>query len=289
MRVTDLILTFTLLLTLSSCSTEINIGDYINTNSSLTLSINKTTQDTGLTNSQKVEISPDSEKFKKIIDWGVNNQSSWTKTPASYISEVSVTQNDFRLLYNHDFVVVGFTNKNGEPLQYSKKVKSGELDFLAKMEWKIYKQTYIDAGFILTFKYPENIVVADIIDNCICVGERTKFYYEQDEASSEANTNQWCICVFDKSEYTGDYLANSWKEIFKNKFTEQKDSIVVNDIKALQVILKSNDKAEPYIHLIYLEKFSTLFEITNNDESTEKDFETFYNEIKIEKIIKPSP
>jgi len=148
--------------------------------------------------------------------------------------------------------------------------------------WVTYRET-IPEKFIMTFKYPGNLSLADIIDNCRCVGERTKFYYEQDEASSEANTNQWCICMFDKSEYTGDYLANSWKEFFKGKLTEQKDSVVINDMKALQVILKSTDKDEPYKHLIYLEKFSTLFEITNNDIRTEKDFETFYNNIRIEK------
>ncbi len=154
--------------------------------------------------------------------------------------------------------------------------------------WVTYCET-IPEEFIITFKYPRNLNLADIIDNCRCVGERTKFYYEDDEASEKANTNQWCFCMYDKSEYSGAYLATSWKDFFKGRLTEHKDSLVINNMKALQVILKGTDKDEPFKHLIYLEKFSTLFEITNNDESTENDFRTFINSIRIEETTKPSP
>jgi|WetSurMetagenome_2_1015567.scaffolds.fasta_scaffold55070_2 hypothetical protein len=154
--------------------------------------------------------------------------------------------------------------------------------------WVTYRDT-IPEKFIITFKYPRNLNLTDIIDNCRCVGERTKFYHKEGEASEKTNTNQWCICMYDKSEYNGAYLANSWKKLFKGRLTEHKDSVVINNMKALQVILKGPDKDEPFKHLIYLEKFSTLFEIINKDENTEKDFKTFINNIKIEETTKPSP
>jgi hypothetical protein len=130
MKQTRILFIIILLLTITSCSTEISIEKYIDLNSSLTLTIKKTNDKTGLTVSETRKIEPKSEQFEKLIKWGNNSFDNWKSTPASYISEVAITQKDFRLLYFQDLVVIGFIDKDGKAQQYSKKVRKGELDFL---------------------------------------------------------------------------------------------------------------------------------------------------------------
>lgn len=57
-------------------------------------------------------------------------------------------------------------------------------DTLNKNNWIEHRVVYSDAGFVLNFRYPSNIIVADMIDNCVCVGVNTK-YYDENEASFE--------------------------------------------------------------------------------------------------------
>jgi len=130
MKQTTTILFGLLVMTLTSCSTDIHLVKYLDLNSPLTLMVNRTNNQTGLTSSDRILVEPKSEKFKKLVDWCHTNISDWQSTPASYIAKVSLTQNDFRLLYNQDFVVVGFKDNNGRKKQYSKKVLKGQLDFL---------------------------------------------------------------------------------------------------------------------------------------------------------------
>lgn len=151
--------------------------------------------------------------------------------------------------------------------------------------WITYHDT-IDAGFILTFKYPDNIELADVIDNCRCVGKKTK-YYDKNESSEKANTNQWCICMQDTVDYSIDYLISSWKSLYNGQVVEQRETIMIDNLKALQITFKSNNKNTSYRKLIYLKKYSTLFEIINTYEATDKDFETFCKSIKIEEYNKP--
>ena len=116
---------------LTSCSSDININDYIDKNSSLKLTINKTDTNTGLTSSDLFEISPNSDKFKKLIAWGNENKYDWKSTLASYVCELSVTQDNFNLLLlKHEGVVIGFTDKKGNGNQYQKIINKGDLDFL---------------------------------------------------------------------------------------------------------------------------------------------------------------
>lgn len=150
-----------------------------------------------------------------------------------------------------------------------------------KNKWIEHCLPYPDAGFVLKFMYPNNIIVADMIDNCICVGIRTKFY-DENEASENDNTRQWCICTHDTADITSDYLISSWKSLYNGQVVEQRDSVTIEDLKALRVTLKSKTKNASDRQLIYLKKYSTLFEIMNIYEGTEKDFETFYKSIKIE-------
>lgn len=130
MKRTNIIFIIISLLTITSCSTEVNIEKYVDLNSTLTLTVNKTNAHTGLTESETRKIEPKSEQFKKLIDWGNKNLDNWESSPASYIAKVAMTQKDFRLLYNQDFVVIGFIDDDGKAQQYYKTVKKGELDFL---------------------------------------------------------------------------------------------------------------------------------------------------------------
>lgn len=156
--------------------------------------------------------------------------------------------------------------------------------------WVSYCDT-VPVGFVMTFKYPDNLVFADIVDNCRSVGKKLKYDKPEDPDSpvDSLNTRQWSICMQDTADYSVEYLINSWKLMFKGKIDEQRDSISIDNVKALRVILKENNKDAPYRQLIYLKKYSTLFEIINIYEDTNKDFEKFYNSLTINETAKPSP
>ena len=83
---------------------------------------------------ERIEIPTNSEKFNKLTQWAENNTAGWETAPASYVAEVFVGQGNFRLLYTTgtDGVVIGFTDRENNPKQYSKKIKKGELDFLVR-------------------------------------------------------------------------------------------------------------------------------------------------------------
>ena len=106
----------------NACS-EINISKIINTNKSLELYIKS---------EKKENISVGSVKWKKIIQFANDNTKKWKRTPASYFSDISVRQGNFRLLYSigKDYIVIGFTDKKGNSKQFYKKIKKGALDFL---------------------------------------------------------------------------------------------------------------------------------------------------------------
>jgi hypothetical protein len=118
----------------SGCGTDFNIAEYINKNVPLKLTINKMDTSTGLTTSDHFELPINSEKYKKIIEWGNKNTDGWHSTPASYIADIYVGQGDFRMLYTlgSNGVIIGCTDKEGKPKQYSKIIEKGSLDFLYK-------------------------------------------------------------------------------------------------------------------------------------------------------------
>ncbi|MDP2234790.1 MAG: hypothetical protein Q8J88_00010 [Bacteroidales bacterium] len=152
--------------------------------------------------------------------------------------------------------------------------------------WIEHRAVYPYAGFDIEFKYPNSITIAHSIDNCLCVGVDTEFYNEND-ASFEDNTRQWCICLLDTTEYSVDYLISSWKTVFTGEVIEKRDTVIIGNLKALRVILKSKEPNASYRQLIYLKKYSTLFEVMNVDESTGKEFEVFCESIKIIRNKKP--
>ena len=130
MKQGNIILIIYFLLTFASCSTEITIENYIDLNANLMLTVNTTNDQKGLTECKTQILVPNSEKYLQFIGWTKNNQGNWKSTPASYNVKVSLTQKNFRFLYNQDFVVIGFADNDGKAKQYSKTVKKGELDFL---------------------------------------------------------------------------------------------------------------------------------------------------------------
>lgn len=283
MKRTNIIFIIISLLTITSCSTEVNIEKYVDLNSTLTLTVNKTNDQTRLTESETRIIEPKSEQFKKLIDWGNNNLDNWKSTPASYIAKVAVTQKDFRLLYNQDFVVIGFIDKDGKAQQYSKTVKNGELDFLTDVSWGTFRDT-VNVGFVMTFKYPDNLV-AESIENGRCVGEPIK---PEVSDGSVTNSMRWCIWMNDTTESVSiDSLISEQKYNFKGQIKEQRENIIVNNEKAIRVTFISNNQNDPYRQMIYFKKYSTLFEIINNY-GADKDFETFYNSLTIDETKKPS-
>jgi hypothetical protein len=118
----------------SGCRTDFNISEYINKRAPLKLTINKKNNSTGLTTSSNFEITVNSDKYQKIIEWGNKNTDGWKYTPASFIGDISVTQGNFRILYTlgSNGVVIGFIDKDNKPKQYSKTIEKGSLDFLYK-------------------------------------------------------------------------------------------------------------------------------------------------------------
>jgi len=154
-----------------------------------------------------------------------------------------------------------------------------------KYKWTTYCDT-VNVGFILTFKYPDNLV-AESIENGRCVGE--PIIIEDSLADSDVtNTMRWCVWMNDTTDANSiDTLISSQKYFFKGKVTEERDFVMLNDIKALRVTFISDNPADPYRQMIYLKKYSILFEIINNYKP-DKDFETFYNSVTIDKLNKPS-
>jgi hypothetical protein len=156
-----------------------------------------------------------------------------------------------------------------------------------KTENWITHQDTVDVGFIMTFQYPDNLTFADVIDNCRCVGEKIE-NENKNQGTDSTNTRQWSICMQDTADYSVEYLIKSWKSIYKGKIEEFRDSVTIENLKALRVTLESNNKNDPYRQLIYFKKYSTLFEIINIYKETNEDFEIFYSSLRIDEFKKPS-
>lgn len=119
---------------LTSCYEDINLKDYIDRNSPLTLEVNEKDKVMGLQIPSISSMAPESEKFEKFIQWSNANIKGWQSTPASYSADLIVRQGDFHLLHTIGSigVVVGFKDKYGKEKQYTKTIKKGDLDFLLK-------------------------------------------------------------------------------------------------------------------------------------------------------------
>ena len=121
-------------LALTSCTSSISIRNYIDRNSPFILTINSIDTKTGFTQSTQHTIPVNSNKFVKLMNWFLNNENGWQQTPASFVTNISVTQRTFRLLSTNDKngVVISFVDKDKNSKQYTKCIGKGELDFLLK-------------------------------------------------------------------------------------------------------------------------------------------------------------
>jgi hypothetical protein len=158
--------------------------------------------------------------------------------------------------------------------------KTRESKNLPKTKWAKYVDT-VNVGFIMTFIYPDNLV-AENIQNGKCIGDKIE-KLENDIT----NSMKWCIWMQDTSDYPIEHFISSEKSVFKGQIIEHRDTISIDNLKALRVTLNSNNKNDPYRQMIYLKKYSTLFEIINNY-GADKDFVTFYNSLTIDETKKPS-
>lgn len=118
---------------LTCCSSDINIFEHIDKNSSLYISISDSNSNSF--DRRETEVPVNSEKYLLFSKWAGNNTGGWQMDPVSYVlPDITVSQNSFRLLYwvGKDNVVISFIDKNKKGRQYSKLIKKGELSFLAK-------------------------------------------------------------------------------------------------------------------------------------------------------------
>ena len=121
-----------LFLILISCETSVKLTDHINVEKPLIFSTTADNKE-ALNLNSTMTIEPYSEKYNELLKWSENNLTSWEPTPASYLTLISVSQDDFHLMYFRDgYVVANFVDKEGKANQYKKKISPGELDFLLK-------------------------------------------------------------------------------------------------------------------------------------------------------------
>ena len=128
------IITLILSLAITSCQTDLELNDVIDQKSPFTLTIRTVNPETGLSSNETEEIKVNSEKWIKLVDFEKNNMDGWQSSPASYIGDIYVSQGDFRLIYTKgsNGVAIAFTDKEGNPKQYTKGIDKGELDFLTE-------------------------------------------------------------------------------------------------------------------------------------------------------------
>ena len=128
------IIALILSLAMTSCQTDLELNDVIDQNSPFTLTIRTVDPEKGLSLNETEEIKVNSEKWIKLVDFSKNNLDDWQSSPASYIGDIYVSQGDFRLIHTKgsNGVVFAFTDKEGNPKQYTKKIDNGELDFLTE-------------------------------------------------------------------------------------------------------------------------------------------------------------
>lgn len=113
-----------LALSLGACTSEVSITEQFDNNLPFAMNLsNKFTI--------QIEIQSGMEKHIQLVRWLEKNSSGWKPSTASYNTDISLTQNDFRLLYSSNgLVVIGFMDRSGDSKQFTKTTNESELDFL---------------------------------------------------------------------------------------------------------------------------------------------------------------
>ena len=116
----------------------------------------------------KREIRTKSKKWIEFNNWLNNNKVGWKSTPVSYLTEITITQDEFGLLFFSDdkgeSVVIHYTDEQGEGRQYQKEIKKGELDFIIRDLIKITKISKYGSLFAQKRHHNEPIKHLDIDD-----------------------------------------------------------------------------------------------------------------------------
>ena len=117
---------------LTCCSTEIDIDDYVDNSKPIELTVRSKNDSVEFIGRPEILLTADSEKFKKLIDWGTKNVEGWESAIASYVmADAYLIQDDFHFgYYKSGFVILNFKDKEGNPRQVKKQVDHGDLDFL---------------------------------------------------------------------------------------------------------------------------------------------------------------
>ena len=118
---------------LTSCNRQLNISDYIDKTKPLEMRITKSNKLTQFDSICIFSIPVNSKKYSRLILWLENHKTGWKTMPASYVADICITQGNFRLIYRigSSGVVVGFTDSNNNPKQYSNTFNPGNLNFLS--------------------------------------------------------------------------------------------------------------------------------------------------------------
>lgn len=121
-------------LAITSCLSDLDLDDVVDQKSSFTLTIRTVDPETGFSLNDTEVIEVNSEKWKNLVDFAKNNMNGWQSSPASHIGDIYVSQGAFRMIHTKgsDGVVIAFTDKEGNPKQYTKEIDKGELDFLTE-------------------------------------------------------------------------------------------------------------------------------------------------------------
>jgi len=125
---------FIILMTLLSCQRDIELNEIINRNHPFILTQGIVKVEPEQSDFKIDTLKINSEKWKGFINFMSNNKDNWKSTPASYISDFYIKQNEFRLLGWKDgkAVVISYKDKNGKIEQLTKEINKGELDFLTE-------------------------------------------------------------------------------------------------------------------------------------------------------------
>ncbi len=277
-----IIFTMLTLLAITGYSREVNFMQYFQFQLPFTLTVNTSNKQTGLTASKTILVSPDSEKFTKLLIWCNKNTYNWNSSSVADTiqAQLVLKQSNLQLLYSKKHVTIVLIDYDGKKHQYSKSVKKGVLDFLTDFSYTTFRNK-VNADIILTFKYPNNWA-AESRKNARFIGEALMPIMD----GSPTNSMMWCIWMYDTLQSIDSLIAVQ-KNSFSEELTEQRENIMLNRNNAVRITLKSNNKRKPYRQMIYFQKYATLFEVINNDVAS-KDFDRFYNSIKITKRKKSS-
>ena len=145
-----------------------------------------------------------------------------------------------------------------------------------ELNWTMYQDT-VNIGFVLSFEYPNNLV-AESIENARCVGVP---FTDHNFDSDVTNSMQWCIWMEDTTNFPMEKNIAAEKSLLKGQVSEKRDTIIIDNVKAIRVCFTSTNPDDPYRQIIYLKKYSTMFEIINRVYETCNHFETFCNSLKI--------